>query len=103
MSAGALLRYARRGAGLSQRELAGRTGVAQPTIARIEAGVASPRFDTAERLLEACQFRLTLFRLGEEEIDRSAIRELLALSPAERLTRAGEEARNLDRLLSPPK
>lgn len=41
----------RKGAGLSQRELALRTGVAQPTIARIEGGRVDPRVTTLERLL----------------------------------------------------
>jgi len=36
---------------LSQRELAERSGVPQPTIARIEAGRVSPRFETLETLL----------------------------------------------------
>ncbi len=100
MNAADFLLYARRHSGLSQRELAARTGVAQPTIARIEKGRTSPRFDTLGRLLAACEFRLDLSRLKEEEIDRSSIRELLAMSPAERLRLATEEARNLDFLLS---
>lgn len=100
MRAANLLRYARRRAGLSQRQLAERTGVAQPTIARIERGRASPRFDTLDLLLEACKVRLTLSRLEEQEVDRSAIRELLRLSPAERLQLAAEEARNLDEFLA---
>jgi predicted transcriptional regulator len=54
MRASAMLRDARRSAGLSQRELAHRTGVAQPAISRIERGLASPRTDTLDRLLRAC-------------------------------------------------
>lgn len=100
MNAADILLYARRHAGLSQRELAARAGVAQPTIAKIEGGHTSPRFDTLSRLLAACEFRLILSRLREEEIDRSSIRELLGMTPAERLRLAGEEARNLNFLLS---
>jgi uncharacterized protein len=98
-----LVRRARHRAGLSQRELAARTGIAQPTIARIERGQASPRFDTVVRLLAACGYELDLVpRLEGAGVDRSAIRELLSLAPEERLRRAGVEARNLDRLLTRP-
>jgi len=34
--------------GLGQRELARRTGIPQPTLSRIERGLASPRFDTLD-------------------------------------------------------
>lgn len=99
MSPSSALRYARRRAGLTQRELARRAGVPQPTVARIEAGRVSPRTDTLERLLRACGQELALRdRLGEG-MDRSAIRELLRLSPAERLRLAAEEARRLEELV----
>ena len=70
------LRYARRRAALSQRELAARTGVAQPTIARIERGLVSPRLATLERLLAACDYRLVLSPLEEERTERSRTREV---------------------------
>ncbi|AKU15060.1 helix-turn-helix domain-containing protein [Luteipulveratus mongoliensis] len=56
-SPGADLRRARVGAGLSQRTLAGRSGVAQPHIARIEAGHTQPTPSTIERLMRALQPR----------------------------------------------
>jgi transcriptional regulator with XRE-family HTH domain len=93
-----LLRYARLQAGLSQQQLAQRCGVAQPTIARIETGRISPRVDTVERLLSACGFALDLVPRSGIDVDRSAIRQLLALKPAERARLAVKEARNLDRL-----
>jgi transcriptional regulator with XRE-family HTH domain len=100
MDAGPLLRRARLRAGLSQRQLGSRTGIAQPTIARIELGASQPRFDTVARLLAACGFELDLVpALTGEGVDRSTIHDLLALSPDERLRRAGAEARHLDRLL----
>lgn len=92
------LRYARLEAGLSQRELGVRTGIAQPTIARIERGLASPRLDTLRRLLRECGWRLALQPVAGEGVDRTAIRELLALNPEQRLSRAAREARNLDAL-----
>ena len=95
MSARRLLRYARRAAGLSQRELARRSGIAQPAISRIESGRAVPRVDSLGRLLEACGLRLDIRPLGGEGIDRSAIRELVALTPAERLQLATVEGRRI--------
>ncbi|QSB14453.1 GNAT family N-acetyltransferase [Natronosporangium hydrolyticum] len=51
---GQTLRWLRRCADLSQRELAARAGVPASTIARIESGAASdPRFRTVERLVSA--------------------------------------------------
>ncbi|MGH9382519.1 MAG: helix-turn-helix domain-containing protein [Thermoanaerobaculia bacterium] len=94
-----LLFRARRKAGLSQRELAERTGIAQPTIARIESGAASPRCETLGRLLDACGYELELTPYVGAGIDRTAMRELLAIEPAERLRLAAAEARALDRLL----
>lgn len=85
-------------AGLSQRELGRRSGVPQPTIVRIERGAVSPRFDTLDRLLTACCFELCLEPARGVGIDRSAIRELLRLSPADRARVAVKEARNLDSL-----
>ena len=41
---------ARLAAGLSQRELAGRLGVSQPAVARLEAGDHVPRIETLQRL-----------------------------------------------------
>ncbi|MEU5527673.1 GNAT family N-acetyltransferase [Micromonospora chersina] len=57
----AILRALRRAADLSQRELAGRSGVPQATIARIESGRSSdPSFRTVERLVGAVDGRIVL-------------------------------------------
>lgn len=91
--AGRMVRYTRRRAGLTQRQLATKAGIPQETIARIEKGRVDPRIGTVDRLLEACEFGLEAMpRLGIG-IDRPQIRERLALSPAERLGRAAEEDR----------
>ncbi|HEX3623553.1 MAG TPA: helix-turn-helix transcriptional regulator [Acidimicrobiales bacterium] len=60
MSSPVWVNQARRAAGLSQRELARRSGVAQSAVARIERGQQIPRADTLERLLTACGFELRL-------------------------------------------
>lgn len=100
MDAGLELRTARRAAKLSQRDLAERAGVPQPTVARIESRAVSPRVETLDRLLAACGLGLTVRRRPGTGVDREPIRQLLRLSPAERLRIAVEEARNLDRLLA---
>jgi transcriptional regulator with XRE-family HTH domain len=98
MRSARLLRYARRTAGLSQRELALRSGVPQPAIARIETRRTVPRADTLERLLRACGVRLELAPAAGQGVDRSAIRRLLSLSPSQRARLAIAEARNLQRV-----
>lgn len=60
MDVGALIRNARRAAGLSQAELADRAATSQPALARYETGVTVPTLGTLERLLEACGRRLEL-------------------------------------------
>jgi hypothetical protein len=92
-----MLRHARRRAGLTQRGLAARTGVPQETIARIETGRNDPRVTTLDRLLEGCGYGLEhLPRLGIG-IDRPQIRQRLDLSPGDRLARAIDEDRNMQR------
>lgn len=103
-----MLRQARRRAGLSQRSLAATTGVAQPTIARIESGHADPRVATLARLLQACGQALqaapapaatpATAPLPGAGIDRTAIGELLALTPAQRLEALMDESPVLERL-----
>jgi transcriptional regulator with XRE-family HTH domain len=98
MKASSILGYARGKASLTQRELGRRAGVTQASISRIEEGKASPRLETLERLLEACGFVLEVAPRGGQGVDRSAIRELLRLSPADRARLAIAEARNLEKV-----
>lgn len=91
--AGRMVRYARRRAGLTQRQLAAKAGIPQESIARIEKGRVDPRLGTLDRLLEACEFGLEAMpRLGIG-IDRPQIRERLDLAPERRLMRAIDENR----------
>lgn len=98
MHVGKALRTARRRAGLTQRTLAAHTGIAQPTIARIERGREDPRVSTLERLLLACDQTVEALPRAGVGIDRTGIRALLALTPAERLASVVEEARTMERL-----
>jgi transcriptional regulator with XRE-family HTH domain len=104
MEAASALRRARAKAGLSQRELGRRAGVSQTTISLIEDGKTSPRFETLDRLLEVCGFELELIPRAGVGVDRTALRELMQLTPAERARRAIEEARALEKFpIGPPR
>ena len=92
---GTILRYARRRAGLTQRQLAARADVPQPAIARIESGAVSPRLATLLPLIEATGFALEVAPRIGEGVDRTLIRASLARSPQERIRSAGIAARNL--------
>lgn len=87
MSSALWVNEARRAAGLSQRELSRRSGVAQSAIARIERRQQVPRTDTLEKLLEACGFELRLGPVRGGGVDRGEIVRFLELSPKERLER----------------
>lgn len=100
MNLGRRLRFLRYRLGISQRALSERAGVTQAAIARIERGLSSPRFETAQRLFEACGYELEAQPRRGLGIDRTAIRELLRLSPEERARLATQEARNMEEVLS---
>ena len=99
MDAAQALRKARTSAGLSQRALARLAGMAQPAIARIESDRVDPGVDTLAHLLEACGFELAAAPRGGEGIDRTVIRQLLKLTPLQRLELAVTEANNMARLM----
>jgi transcriptional regulator with XRE-family HTH domain len=99
MSTGRTLRAARLRAGMTQRELARRANVSQPSVARIERDGVVPRVDTLQRLLGACGNRLAVVPMLGSGVDRSAIRALLRLTPAERARIAVAEAHNLERAI----
>lgn len=60
MNGADLLRMARRVAGLSQMELARRSGTSRPTLSAYEHGRKSPTLDTLERMIGAAGFELDL-------------------------------------------
>lgn len=98
MRIGRELREARRRAGLTQRQLAERAGVPQPTVARIERGTVSPLVGTLQRLLlETGQELSVEHRLGEG-VDRSLIKDRLRLTPVQRVQLAVAEARGMPRI-----
>ncbi len=95
MKASRALRWARLTAGLSQRALAEKSGIPQSTIGRIETGAIDPRTSTLSRLIRACGYDLEVEPLLGLGIDRTLIRERLALSPDRRLQSVDAGARTL--------
>ncbi|MDQ3358302.1 MAG: helix-turn-helix domain-containing protein [Actinomycetota bacterium] len=82
-----LVREARRRAGLTQRELAGRAGTTQSAIARIETGRSTPTFDTVLRLVSLCDLDLDIMLVERDASDWSQAQRLLGLSPSQRVER----------------
>lgn len=85
---------------MTQRELADKAGVAQPSVARIESGTVIPRVDTLDRLLRACGETLKAAPQLGIGVDLTLFDALLQMSPEERFEFAVESGRNLQEFLS---
>ena len=88
MEAAKLVLAARKRVGLTQRELAKRTGIPQPMISAIERGHQDPRHSTLERILAAADQELDIVMRAGRGIDRTQFVESLRLSPGQRLRRS---------------
>lgn len=97
---GQLLRDARLRAGVSQGQLAIRTGIAAPALSRIENGHESPSFERFSTCLVALGFEPTveLRELGVSEADPVHLAAETQLTPAQRLESLFEWMRFGDRL-----
>jgi transcriptional regulator with XRE-family HTH domain len=84
---GQVLRDARHRAGVSQKQLAIRTGIAAPAISRIENGHESPSFERLTTCLEALGFApsVELRPLGGSRADLVHLAAEAELTPAQRL------------------
>jgi hypothetical protein len=82
-----LLREARLRGGLSQEELADRTGKPRPNIGRYEAGAVAPSLETLIELVRACGFDLPMELVPLSEEPDNLLEELQQLSPERRLDR----------------
>jgi transcriptional regulator with XRE-family HTH domain len=100
MQAARMLRHARRRAGMSQRDLARVTGIAQPAIARIERGVVSPSVETLDRLLAGAGTTLEVAPRIGVGVDRSLIAVMLRRTPEERLLAAASAGREVAALVA---
>jgi transcriptional regulator with XRE-family HTH domain len=86
---GEIVRRAREARGISQRQLAIRSGTTQTAISRLENGDVSPRVETLQRLLLVMGYRLDLAATPMGGIlDDRHHDEALRRSVAERLARA---------------
>lgn len=92
MVSASLLVQARRRAGLSQRALGARAGVAQQEIARYERGRVTPSLERLRALIAACGLELTLGLARADDSYDEQIAAALALEPAQRLSRALRDA-----------
>lgn len=97
---GQLLGDARREAGVSQVQLAIRTGLAAPAISRIENGHESPSFERFARCMEALGLApsVELGPLGGSDADPIHLAAEAAMTPSQRLESLFEWMRFGDRL-----
>jgi transcriptional regulator with XRE-family HTH domain len=79
-----LIRGARQAAGITQLELAGRAGTAQPAVAAYESGGKTPNLATLERLLDACEHDVEVLARPRVRQGAASLAEL-ALTIAEDL------------------
>ena len=89
-----LLIDARTRIGLSQSQLAARLGTTQSAVSRWENGRDEPRLSTVAAILRECDLSAELV-IGPG-IDRSQLRQQLALTPRQRI----EAVTNVNRLRS---
>jgi transcriptional regulator with XRE-family HTH domain len=87
MKSGALLQEARLRAGLTQQQLAERTGRDRAVIARWEQEVVAPSLETLVDLLRACGFDLELVLVPYVTDRNERLTANLKLSPERRLQR----------------
>jgi ribosome-binding protein aMBF1 (putative translation factor) len=96
MIGGHLIAEARRRAGLTQAQLAGRIGSHQSVVARWETGRTHPDFDTVVSTLRAAGFELGNSLHHGDQHDLALIRRELTLLPHQRLSGMVDAVRKLD-------
>jgi transcriptional regulator with XRE-family HTH domain len=82
-----LIREARLRAGLTQYELAERTGRDRSVIARWEQGAVAPSLETLVELVRACGFDLPLELVPRDSSRDERLRKNALLSPERRVLR----------------
>jgi transcriptional regulator with XRE-family HTH domain len=87
----ALLREARLRAGLSQHELAAKSGKDRSVIARWEQGLVAPSIDTLVELVRSCGYDVPLELVPYDPGPAERVAELQMLSPERRLDRLLEQ------------
>jgi len=74
-----LIREARRRAGLTQQQLAGRLGTTQSAIARIESGRTEPSFHRVVEIVRACGLDLAPHLVEADDADWSVASRNLSI------------------------
>ena len=87
MRSAALIREARLRAGLTQYELAERTGRERSVIARWEQGMVAPSLESLLDLIRACGFDLPLELVTREPKSNERLERNALLSPERRVQR----------------
>jgi transcriptional regulator with XRE-family HTH domain len=82
-----LIREARLRAGLTQYQLAEKSGRDRAVIARWERGTVAPSVETLVELVRACGFELPLELQPQDPSARTRLRKTALLSPERRLLR----------------
>ena len=97
---GRIVRETRHRAGVSQNQLAIRTGIAAPSISRIENGRESPSFERFASCMKALGFEPCIEPrpLGGSEADPVHLAVEAGMTPSQRLERLFEWMRFGDRL-----
>ena len=91
MRGGELIREARSRAGMTQAELAERSGRDRSVIARWEQGLVSPPIESLLACVQACGFDLPLVLVPLDERADKELGDSLLLPPSERVKRMLEE------------
>jgi transcriptional regulator with XRE-family HTH domain len=87
MRAADLIREARLRAGLTQYQLAEKSGRERSVIARWEQGAVSPSFDNLLEVIEVCGFDLPLVLVPRENLQEERLEKNLLLTPERRAQR----------------
>jgi transcriptional regulator with XRE-family HTH domain len=87
MRSASVIREARLRAGMTQAELADRTGRDRSVVARWEQGVVAPSLDTLLELVRACGFDLPLELISYDDERVARLQKNLLLSPERRVRR----------------
>lgn len=96
MRAADIVRMARQRAGLTQQQLAARSGIPRETIARWETGAREPSLASLDALVAACGLAMTIRLTEGDDSLADLVSDQLELSPVDRLRklisddRAGE-------------
>lgn len=93
---GALIREARRRAGLTQAELAVRANTARPAIARWESGRTAVSLDAVLRLARLCGLDLEMSLVPSDDSDLAQATRLSDLTGQQRLDRHARLTRQLN-------